>query len=77
MFSNDASDFGDEDSILNFTAGEDRIDLSGTNRDSWDEILDGNWEQVGNDTVPDIGFGHDLVLKDVQFPNPSDTDFIF
>ena len=77
VFANDSSDFGDVDTILDFTAGEDLLDLSGTNRDSWAEVLDGNWEQVGSDTVLDLGNGHDLVLQNVQFSSLSDTDFIF
>lgn len=77
MFSNQNSDPGDMDTIVDFNTGEDLIDLSGTIRDSWAEILDGNWELVGNDTVLNIGNGHDLVLQDVQFSSLSDTEFIF
>ena len=77
VFSNAFSASGDVDTILDFAAGEDLLDLSATNRDSWAEILDGNWEQVGNDTVLDLGSGHDLVLKDVQFSSLTDADFIF
>lgn len=76
VFSSNESNFGDVDTIVDFNAGEDRIDLSATGTNAWQDLLD-SMEQVGDDTVLDLGFGHELVLQYVDMNTLTQDDFIF
>lgn len=76
VFTSGESDFGDVDTILDFTVGEDKIDLSGTNIDDWQELLD-NMEQDGSNAVLEIGSNHELVLEHVDIGSLTESDFLF
>lgn len=67
---------GDQDTILDFTIGSDRIELgnAGTAFDTFDEIVAAA-TQDGNDTLIDFGDGNTLRLENVRLRDLTAEDF--
>ena len=73
----DNTEEGDADTILDFTAGTDLIDLgSNTDFDSFEEVLAVATQQ-GQDTILDFGGGNTLTLEGVILSDLTADDFGF